>query len=63
MEPFSIIGIIIIAILVLSLGRIFSVLVKVIFYVLLVALVLVAVFGISYTELLNWATNIILWAF
>ncbi|MBU0460143.1 MAG: hypothetical protein KJ597_03550 [Nanoarchaeota archaeon] len=61
MDLFSLLGIVILVLIVVFFGRILSVALKVLFYVLLVSLVLIFIFGVSYTELLNWATNVVLW--
>ncbi len=61
-EPFSILGILIIAILVFFLSRVLSVVVKIIFYALLAAMVLVFFFGVSLNEVIDWITGIVLWA-
>lgn len=57
------IGILIIIIILVSLGRFLAVALKALFYVLIVAFVLILVLGISYTELLNVVMNIVLWVF
>jgi hypothetical protein len=63
MEIFSLIGIIIAAIVIIALSTILSKFLKIVFYALLVALVLVVFFGISYTEIFDILTNIVLLAF
>ena len=63
MEPFSIVGLLIAAVVVIVFTHFISKILKVAFYALLVVLVLVIFFGISYDELLSWAANIILWVF
>lgn len=55
--------IIVIAFVVLFLGKILSFLSKFVYYGLLVALVLVFLFGISLTEVLNLLTALLLWTF
>jgi hypothetical protein len=62
-DPFSIIGIIIIAVLVLFLGKIVSFLGKVLFTALLVTLVLVFIFGVSFDQVIDWFTNALLMVF
>jgi hypothetical protein len=63
MEPFSIVGMIIIAVVVMISATFLSKILKVVFYLLLFVLVLVIFFGVSYTELINWASGIVLWVF
>ncbi len=60
---FSIIGIIILAIIVLSLGKLMSFLLKFLLFALLLTLVLVFFFGLSFADLASLANNIIMWAF
>ena len=47
-------GIIVLILFIVFFSQILSVVLKVVFYVLIAALVLVFVFGISYTQLLDW---------
>lgn len=63
MELLSLIGIFIVVVIALFLGRILSVALKVLFYVLLVALALMLIFGFSFQQLLDWATGILFWVF
>ena len=43
------------------LGKILTVAFKVVFYALLFTLVMVFVFGVSYPEMIEWVTTVILW--
>ena len=43
------------------LGKILTVAFKVVFYALLFTLVMVFVFGVSYPEMIEWVTKVILW--
>ncbi|MBT3814916.1 hypothetical protein HOE37_00435 [Candidatus Woesearchaeota archaeon] len=63
MDILSPIGIIVIALLVVVSASFLSKILKVVFYLLLIAFVLVVLFGISYNDLLGWAYGIVLWAF
>ena len=63
MDILSPIGIIVIALLVVVSASFLSKILKVGFYLLLIAFVLVVLFGISYNDLLGWAYGIVLWAF
>ncbi len=63
MEPFSIVGLLIASVVVIVFTHFLSKILKVMFYVLLFVLVLVIFFGVSYNELLSWATEIVLWVF
>lgn len=62
MEPFSILGMIIIAILILSLGDILIHSLRFLFCALLVVLLLVYAFNVSFNEVLMWFSNLITWA-
>jgi len=62
-DPFSIIGVIIVIILALTLGKLLKATFKIAFYVLLVALIFIFFFGVSYNELVTFIGNIMLWAF
>tara|TARA_Y100000310_G_C20639932_1_gene793329 strand:+ start:1255 stop:1425 length:171 start_codon:yes stop_codon:yes gene_type:complete len=55
--------IVVVVLIVLSLGRFLLHSVRALFFVLLGALVLVFVFGLSYTDLLDWVVKILLWVF
>jgi len=63
MAVLSIAGIIILVVLFLFLGRVFSVAVKVLFYVLLLSFVGMVFFGVSFSDLWNGLLNGIIWAF
>tara|TARA_Y100000310_G_C20657594_1_gene802816 strand:+ start:1748 stop:1939 length:192 start_codon:yes stop_codon:yes gene_type:complete len=63
MEPFSVLGIMIAIIIALFLGKIVSVALRVTFYFLLFALVMVFVFGVSYDELITVISEVILMVF
>ncbi len=63
MEIISIIGIIILIVVALSLGRILSFALKLAFYVLLSVLFFVFIFGISYADVISLIQRIILWTF
>ncbi len=62
MEPFSVLGVIIIIILVLSLGDILIHSLRFLFCTLLVVLVLVYLFNVSFNEVLIWFGSLITWA-
>ncbi|MBU0470421.1 MAG: hypothetical protein KKA62_00990 [Nanoarchaeota archaeon] len=63
MDLFSIIGLIIVVLVVLSLGKIMSHLLRFLFYALLGALVLVFFFDISLNNIIDWLSSLVLWAF
>ncbi len=62
MEPFSVLGAIILLILILSLGDILIHSLRFLFCVLLVVLLLVYMFNVSFNEVLLWFNNLITWA-
>ena len=62
-DPFSIIGIIVIIVLALSLGRIFSYLLRFFYYTMIAALILVFLFGISWNELISLVQGLLLLVF
>ncbi len=62
MEPLTTIGIIIIGILLFSFTKVFSVLVKVVFYALLVALFAVLFFDVTLQQVMDWGLGVVLWA-
>jgi len=62
-DPFSVVGVGILIILVLSLGRIFSVVLKFVYYALIATLVLVFFFGISLDTVLGFLEKILLLVF
>jgi hypothetical protein len=62
-DPFSIIGIIVLIILALSLGRVFSVALKFLYYIMIATLILVFFFGISFEELIILLEQALLWVF
>ncbi|MBT5342155.1 hypothetical protein HOL59_01070, partial [Candidatus Woesearchaeota archaeon] len=57
------VGIVVIAMLVVVFANFISKILKVLFYVLLIAFVAVILFGVSYNDLLSWASGILLWVF
>ncbi len=63
MELITLLMIVVVVLIVLSLGRFLLHSVRALFFVLLGALVLVFVFGLSYTDLLDWVVKILLWVF
>ena len=63
MDILSPIGIVVIALVAIVLGNFISKILKVLFYVLLITFVVVILFGVSYTDVLSWATDIVLWVF
>ncbi|MBU0457706.1 MAG: hypothetical protein ABH824_07050 [Nanoarchaeota archaeon] len=63
MDPFSIISIVIVAIVVLYLGRILSFIFKFLLYAALVVLIFVFVFGVSLNSIFDWIMNVIMWVF
>ena len=63
MDILSPIGIIVIALVAIVLGNFISKILKVLFYVLLITFVIVILFGVSYTDVLSWATGILVWVF
>ena len=63
MDLLSPIGIVVIAMLVVVFANFISKILKVLFYVLLITFVVVILFGVSYTDVLSWATDIVLWVF
>ena len=60
MELFSIVGILILVLLVVFFGRILTVALKVIFYVLIVVFVMIFVFGIPYTQIFDWVSGAVM---
>ncbi len=60
MEPFSVVGVLIIAILVFFLSRFLSVVVRILFYGALVVFVLVLFFGVSLDQVIEWAMNVVM---
>lgn len=62
-DPFSILGLGIIIILALSLGRIFSMVLRFLYYTVIAALILVFLFGISLDQLMTMLENFLLWVF
>ena len=62
MELFSLTGIIIMVIVVVFLGKILSYMSKFIYYAIIALIVLIFIFGISLDEILNFVTNLLLWA-
>ena len=63
MDILSPIGIIVIALVAIVLGNFISKILKVVFYLLLITFVIVILFGVSYTDVLSWATEILVWVF
>ncbi|MBT6774727.1 hypothetical protein HOA91_05150 [Candidatus Woesearchaeota archaeon] len=63
MDILSPVGIVVIAMLVVVFANFISKILKVLFYVLLIAFVAVILFGVSYNDLLSWASGILLWVF
>ena len=63
MDLISLVLIVVVAMILVSLGKFLLHSIRALFYILLVALVVVFVFGISYMDLLGWAAKIVLWAF
>lgn len=63
MEPLSIVGIMILIIVALFLGKILSILGRIVFVALIIALVLVFAFGISLNQVVDWGLQVILLAF
>ena len=61
-DPFTIVGFVIVVILFLFAGRIFSVMLKVFLFLLVAMFVLIVVFGISLDEVIDWGMGIVLWA-
>ena len=61
MELFSIFGIVILILLVVFFGRILTVALKVLFYVLIAVFVLIFVFGIPYTQIIDWVSGAVMW--
>jgi hypothetical protein len=62
-DPFSVIGIGIIIILALSMGRILSYLLKFFYYTMIAVLILVFLFGISWDELIAFVQGLLLLVF
>ena len=62
MALFSLTGIIIMVIVVVFLGKILSYMSKFIYYAIIALIVLIFIFGISLDEILNFVTNLLLWA-
>ncbi|MBS3116927.1 hypothetical protein J4421_05015 [Candidatus Woesearchaeota archaeon] len=62
-EPLSIIGLLILAIVILFFNKIMSVVVKILFYWLLVIFVLILFFGVSLNTAWEWSWAIMLWTF
>jgi len=60
MEIFSVIGIIILILLVVFFGRIFTVALKVLFYALIAVFVMIFVFGIPYTQIIDWVSGVVM---
>ncbi|MBT4804834.1 hypothetical protein HON71_01545 [Candidatus Woesearchaeota archaeon] len=63
MDILSPVGIVVIAMLVVVFANFISKILKVLFYVLLLVFVAVVFFGISYNDLISWASGILLWVF
>ena len=63
MDILSPVGIVVIAMLVVVFANFISKILKVLFYVLLLVFVAVVFFGISYNDLMSWASGILLWVF
>ena len=63
MDILSPVGIVVIAMVVVVFANFISKILKVLFYVLLIAFVAVILFGVSYNDLLSWASGILLWVF
>lgn len=62
MEPFTIISIIIIAILIIFARQIFSVGIKILFYLFIVFFVFVLLLDVSLDQVIDWALGFVLWA-
>ncbi|HLC82049.1 MAG TPA: hypothetical protein VJH68_05320 [Candidatus Nanoarchaeia archaeon] len=62
-DPFSVIGLVVIIILALSMGRILSYLLKFFYYTMIAALILVFLFGISWDELIAIMHGLLLLVF
>jgi hypothetical protein len=62
-DAFSVLGIGVLIILVLSLGRILSVVLKFVYYALIAGLVLVFFFGVSLNDVFDIVTRVLLWVF
>ena len=60
MDPFSIIGIMILVIIVLFAGKIVSFLARIFFVILVVLFFFILFFGISLDQVLDWVTKILL---
>ena len=63
MELFSLVGIVIFVVLLVAALRLIVHSAKFVFYSLLVILTVVFFFGISYTDVLDWSLDILLWVF
>jgi hypothetical protein len=62
-DPFSVVGIVIILIVLLFAGKILTVLLKVLFWALLAAFAFVLIFDISWSDVLKWSMDIVLLTF
>lgn len=63
MDLFSVAGIVVLIFLTIFFGRILTIALRVLFYVLITALVLVFFFGVSLDTLLNFLSKVLLLAF
>ncbi len=63
MELFSVIGIVILAILALYLSKVIGIVMRVALAAAIVVLILVFFFGVSMDQVLDWAAGVVLWAF
>ena len=61
MELFSVFGIIVLILLVVFFGRILTIALRMLFYVLIAVFVMIFVFGISYAQIIDWASGVVLW--
>ena len=61
MDLFLLLGLIVLVLVLMFFGRLVSVALKVLFYALLVLLVFVFIFGVSYNELWDRISAIVLW--
>ena len=63
MDLFSLVGLIIVVIVLLSVGKVLSMFLRLTFYALLAVLFLVFVFGISFSEVVMWLQDLVLLSF
>ncbi len=63
MDLFSLVGLIIVVIIMLSVGKMLTMFLRLAFYALLAVLFLVFVFGISFTEVVLWLQDMVLLSF